>query len=54
MEITDEEIKIIESVANGLRGMTMDQQISNEPRSFLGEQALRLDAITDRLNGEAA
>lgn len=43
--MTDEEIQTLESVANTLRGMSMDPRIPADAREVLHEQAARLDAI---------
>lgn len=44
--MTDEDISVLESVANILRGMTMDPRIPEDARACLRNQFRRIDKIT--------
>ena len=43
----DEEVENIESMANTLRGMTMDRRIPNEAKVMLQRCVRRLDSIAE-------
>jgi hypothetical protein len=45
--MTDEEIEALESIANTLRGMTLDQRIPEDARDVLAASAGVIDAITE-------
>ena len=48
MELSDQEVQVLESVANTLRGMTMDRRIPAETVECLRKKIAEIEAITDR------
>ena len=48
MELSEQDVQALESVANTLRGMTMDRRIPAETVECLRKQIAEIEAITDR------
>ena len=45
--MTEAELEKLESVANGLRGMSLDPRLPTDARGFLGEKAKEMDSVLD-------